>query len=96
MADIVSLFGGNVEDINPNAVHGEGLRTKDFDKDDVINSFLDKKDTFDDICIVASSKAGHFYFSSNSGDIRQSLYDLESAKHMLMNYGSQFHAIEEE
>ena len=94
MADVISLFGGNVDDINPNAVHGEGLVTKDFNKDDVINGFLERKNDFDEVVIIASAKNGHFYFAASSGDIRQTLYDIESAKHMLMNYGSQFHPAE--
>lgn len=90
MADVISIFGGAIP------AQEDGLVTKDFNKDDVLNGFLERKDDFDDVVIIGSAKDGKFYFAASSGDIRQTLYDLESAKHMLMNYGSQFHPAEED
>jgi hypothetical protein len=92
MADVISLFGTPTPE--PEMINGIEVVT--FQKDEVIEAFLNKKDEFDDVVIIASSKDGKFYFASSSGDIRQTLYDIESAKHMLMNYGSQFHPTDED
>ncbi len=91
MADVVSLFGNPV----PDAEMVNGIEVQDFQKDGVIEAFVSKKDEYDDVVIIGSSRDGKFYFAASSGDVRQTLYDLESAKHMLMSFGAQFHAAED-
>ena len=92
MADVISLFGDPV----PEVEMINGVEIQNFVKDDVIDAFVLKKDEYDDVLIIGSSRDGKFYFASSSGDVRQTLYDLESAKHMLMTYGSQFQMGEDE
>lgn len=86
MADVVSLFGDPV----PEVEMINGIEVQDFQKETVLDAFLLKKDDYDDVVIIGSSRDGKFYFAASSGDVRQTLYDLESAKHMLMSFGAQF------
>ena len=90
--NIIPLFGS----IDPDAVHGDGLDTKDYSLENVLKGFNEVKDKFENVIIIGSSSRGNFYFSASSGDIRQILFDLESAKQMTMDHGMAFRPIGDE
>jgi len=90
--NVVPLFG----EINPNAVYADGIDTKDYKMDEVLEGFMNIKDKFDNVVIIGSSQSGNFYFSASSGDIRQILFDIESAKQMTMDHGMAFRPVDGE
>lgn len=61
--------------------------TEDVAIENVIKGLEGIKDKIDNLIVIGSSDDGHFYFASSSGDSRQIVYDLESAKHVAMQYG---------
>lgn len=65
----------------------ETTETRDVSIDNVLLGVENIRDKIDNLIVIASSEDGHFYFASSSGDSRQIIYDLESAKHVAMQYG---------
>lgn len=76
---VIQFPGTTMEEIEPREV--------DIQIENVLEGLFNIKDKLDNLLVVGSSNDGHFYFASSSGDARQIIYDLESAKHVAMNYG---------
>ena len=88
MDNIVPLFG----EINPNAVVDEVLN-KEHKMQETLDGFNEVKEKFDNVIIIGSSADGRFYYSASSGDARQILFDIESAKQMTLDYAMAFRPI---
>ena len=65
----------------------EEVEDVDVSIENVLKGLESIKDKIDSLIVIGSSEDGHFYFASSSGDSRQIVYDLESAKHVAMQYG---------
>ena len=65
----------------------EEVEDVDVSIENVLKGLESIKEKIDSLIVIGSSEDGHFYFASSSGDSRQIVYDLESAKHVAMQYG---------
>lgn len=83
MVDNVLTFPG----ATPAFTHDVEREDVDVPVDRVVEGLLAVKDKMDSLIVIGSSQDGHFYFAASDGDIRQTLYDLESAKYIAMQYG---------
>ena len=76
---VIQFPGTTMEEVEPREV--------DVKIDNVIEGLMSIKDNIDNLIVIGSSNDGHFYFATSTGDSRQIIYDLESAKHVAMQYG---------
>lgn len=60
---------------------------EDVSIENVLLGLMHIKDKLDNLIVIGSAEDGRFYFASSTGDSRQIIYDLESAKHVAMQYG---------
>lgn len=79
---VIQFPGTSLVEVEP-----EVSNVNDVNIDNVIDGLLAIKDKIDNLIVIGSSEDGHFYFATSSGESRQIIYDLESAKHIAMQYG---------
>lgn len=69
------------EPTNDNVVRFTGWTKLDISPDAVLTSAVGK---LEDVVIIGTTLDGNEYFASSSGDSKNLLWHLETAKHMLM------------
>lgn len=83
MADILGFPGTDLDNVTQLPV--KEVFNVDIPIDKVIEGVEAIKENLDCLILIGSAADGTFYFASSSGDNRQVLYDIESAKMILMS-----------